>query len=111
MAQVFTWCPLIEPQGTVAQRILTAQFGDGYQQNAGDGINNKVQSWPLQFTGPKSRIDPIRAFLDAHKGYISFLWTPPLGVEGYYKATGYQMTAHGAGNYTLAATFEQVFKP
>lgn len=111
MSEVFTWCPSVEPQGTINYRTLIARFGDGYQQTMGDGINNRIQSWPLEFTGKEETIKPILTFLDKHAGFRSFLWTPPLGEQGYYKAVQPQLTALGAGNYTLSVTFEQIFKP
>jgi phage-related protein len=109
--QTFTWKPLRDPVGTVALRVLKAQFGDGYQQTAADGINNKTQSWPLQFRGKAVKVTPIRDFLDARQGYQSFFWTPPLGVQGYYRCTDYTLRPLGAGNYELTATFEQAFQP
>lgn len=108
---VFGWKPGREPVGTAAYRVRKAQFGDGYQQTVADGINNKVQSWPLQFTGKAAKIAPIRDFLDARQGYQSFLWTPPLGAQGYYKCAGHTLKPLGAGNFELTATFEQVFQP
>lgn len=109
--QTFTWVPVVEPTGTVSYRVLKAQFGDGYAQTAADGINNKSQTWPLQFRGALANIAPIRDFLDALSGYQAFLWTPPLGAQGYYKCTGHMLKPMGAGKYELAATFEQAFQP
>jgi phage-related protein len=111
MTTTFIWTPRIDPVGTVSLRVLKAQFGDGYQQTAADGINNETQSWPLQFRGKAAFITPIRDFLRARQGYQSFFWTPPLGVQGYYKCTGWTLKPMGAGNYEIAATFEQAFQP
>lgn len=109
--QTFTWAPLVQPTGTANYRVLTAQFGDGYEQTAADGINNKVQSWPLTFSGTADEITPIRDFLDARQGFQSFFWTPPLGVQGYYKCASHTLQ-HVEGNvYTLTATFKQSFQP
>ena len=109
--QTFTWVPLVEPTGTGTYHVLKAQFGDGYAQTAADGINNKTQSWPLQFRGVASKISAIRDFLDARQGYQAFFWTPPLGAQGYYKCTSHTVKQLGAGNYELTATFEQAFQP
>lgn len=106
--ELFTWCPLINPTGDIKLRTLTAQFGDGLQQAAGDGINNKVQVWPLQFAGKEAYITPIKNFLDAHKGYRSFLWTPPLSGQIVVRASQYSPVAMGVGLYTLSVTFNQV---
>ena len=111
MTTTFTWVPLREPVGTVSMRTRKAQFGDGYTQTAADGINNKSQTWPLQFRGTSAKIAAIRDFLDARQGYQSFFWTPPLGAQGYYKCATYTLKPLGAGKYELAATFEQAFQP
>lgn len=109
--ETFSWSPRINPRGQVKLRTLEARFGDGYTQTAGDGINNKVQSWPLEFVGSEARIAEIVAFLDRHGGHRSFLWTPPLGVEGRYRATEYDAVAMGAGIFSLAVTLQQTFGP
>ncbi|MDR0259096.1 MAG: phage tail protein, partial [Comamonas sp.] len=93
MPETFTWCPRIEPQGTVSHRVLSAKFGDGYEQTAADGINTAMQSWPLSFVGRAAVIEPIKSFLDQHGSWQSFLWTPPLGAAGSYRTdNGYQLT-------------------
>jgi len=107
----FTWCPEIDPTGEEQYRVLGAQFGDGYKQMAGDGINNVVQSWPLQFTGSAAYITEIRDFLRAHGGVKPFLWTPPLGVQGLYDAAAVKIQAKGKDWYVLSTTFTQRFAP
>lgn len=107
--EVFTWCPHVDPEGTTAFRVLSARFGDGYAQEVGDGINNETQSWPLQFIGYRSQIEPIRDFLRQHAGFRPFLWTPPMGDEGLYVCREFQLRAMGGKAYTLSATFEQRF--
>ncbi|CAB3838233.1 hypothetical protein LMG26686_01312 [Achromobacter mucicolens] len=111
MAERFVWKASGQPTGTVTFRRLTAQFGDGYRQVAGDGINKKVQSWPLTFSGTKQEIQAVISFLDRHAGIASFLWTPPMGVEGYYEAPAYSLNSVGGDVYTVSATFNQIFKP
>lgn len=109
--ETFTWSPRVNPRGQVTLRTLEAKFGDGYTQTAADGINNKTQSWPLEFVGNEAYIAAIAAFLDRHGGYRAFLWTPPLGVEGRYRATEYDPVALGGGMYSLSVTFQQHFGP
>jgi len=111
MAETFIWSPLIEPQGTGKFRTRAAQFGDGYKQQAADGINAESQSWPLTFRGTEDYVMPILTFLRARKGHQSFYWTPPLGAQSLFTCAEYGVTAHGAGRYTLTATFEQSFQP
>ncbi len=102
--------PQEEPQGEVMLRVRKTQFGDGYSQVGGDGLNPKVQNWPLVFRGTTAEITPIRDFMDAHIG-ISFYWTPPLGVQGRYACFGYQLIPAVNNNYQLNVKLEQVFFP
>jgi phage-related protein len=111
MTDTFAWKTIGNPAGAVTLRVRQSQFGDGYSQEVGDGINPKVQSWPMQCVGSKSEIEEIVAFLDAHGGYTGFFWTPPLGVQGLYKAAAYTPTPQGGDVYTLAITFQQKFAP
>ncbi|MHC8321127.1 phage tail protein [Pseudomonas sp. GB2N2] len=108
----FTWSTEKGATGDIKQRIRSKGFGDGYSQSVSDGINNKVQSWPVSYTGTAARIKEIIVFLDRHKGAKAFLWTPPLGELGLYKCpNGYQPSHKGGAVYVLTATFEQTFHP
>ena len=109
--QTFTWCPRLNAEADTTFRTRKAQFGDGYTQVAGDGLNPKSQKWTLSFTGDESYIGAIKAFLDAHQGTKAFLWKPPLEPLAMFRCDTYNPTALGAGKYTLDATFEQAFKP
>lgn len=109
--ETFTWAPDKEPTGTTTFRVKSAKFGDGYEQTAEDGINNKSDVWPLTFTGQKTRIKAIRDFLNRHKGATPFNWTEPFGETLLIKCKEYQSRNMGGSVYTLAATFEQAFHP
>ncbi|WNL45962.1 phage tail protein [Dyella sp. BiH032] len=111
MPEVFGWIPQVEPQGQTTFRVRSAQFGDGYTQTVTDGINNRVDSWPLSFDGDGSYVSPIKDFLDRHAGAASFQWTPPLGAPALFRCAGYTLVPRAAGYYTLSATFQQVFAP
>lgn len=106
---VFTWVPLVSPTGTTKFRTRVAQYGDGYSQAVPDGLNNRVDSWPLTFTGASAVIAPIKAFLDATQGASSFNWTPPLRSQGLFRCSDYAIQPHGGDLYTLTATFSEVF--
>ncbi|MFY2060250.1 phage tail protein [Achromobacter xylosoxidans] len=109
--ETFSWSPRVRPRGKVTLRTLEAKFGDGYTQAAADGINNKLQSWPLEFVGSEEQIGEIVAFLDRHGGYRSFIWEPPLGGEGLYRANAYDVVALGGGLFSVSVTFQQTFGP
>lgn len=110
MTDTFTWQYDTEPTGTTTLRMRKAQFGDGYAQTVADGLNANVKSWPIPITGDSSVTGPIQSFLDAHVG-VSFYWTPPLGVQGYYQCASYTLVPHGSDIYTITPTLQQVFHP
>jgi phage-related protein len=61
-----------------SNRVLKADFGDGYSQTSLDGVNTVEESWELSFDNYfKADIDTIVAFLDSQASYKSFYWTPP----------------------------------
>ena len=48
------------------QRILTAKFGDGYEQRLKDGINTKEETFSISFKNrTRAEINTIKDFLDA----------------------------------------------
>jgi len=112
---VDTFAPAIPPQEEPSAngvfRTTDIKFGSGYSQSYGDGINNEEQTWPLTFVGTNAEIQPILDFMRAHKGYVSFYWTPPFGVQGYYQVKGYGIVPAAAGNAKLSVTLVQVFRP
>lgn len=109
--ETFTWCPLVSPTSAPAYRTRSSKFGDGYEQVAGDGPNNLVDSWSLTFVVKEDVALLIKAFLDRHAGFKSFLWTPPLGQVSFFRATAPAVNALGAGMFSLATTFTQSFQP
>lgn len=113
MVDTFTWTPDDGPTGDIDFRVRTAKFGDGYEQVIGDGLNIRTEKWPLKFDRAQADIVPIKAFLDAHPGYISFWWTPPgpAAAQGLYRCTGYTIAPRSGLQVTLACRFEQAFAP
>lgn len=105
----FTHCADAQASGSFEFRLRTAQFGDGYTQTAGDGINNKKQNWPLTFTKVKSEADEIIRFFDEHEGHKAFAWKPPLSGLKLFTVPSYSCQPLGAGIYRITATFEEVF--
>lgn len=105
----FTFCPWRVIPGKVTHRVLSIQYGDGYEQAVGDGINTMTQEWNLTFRGKPARIALIRAFLDAHKGYQAFTWTSPLEVPGSYRAKEYSFSETDNRVHEINVTFKQVY--
>lgn len=107
--QIFGFPARVNAAGDTRFRIRKAQFGDGYTQVSGDGINPVIRSWDLTFIGKYDYITPIIVFLETHQGVKSFQWTPPTNVPGLYRCEGYKSVAMGGENYTLTATFTEAF--
>ncbi|RKP43794.1 phage tail protein [Pararobbsia silviterrae] len=104
-ARVFTWGARVGDKGDVSFAVLSAKFGDGYQQDAADGINNRSDTWPYTYIGYEHEVGPIVEFLEWHGGYKAFQWSPPFGRPGLYKCVGYSLTPQGGPKVQLTATF------
>jgi len=104
---IFTNQSDTDTTGEITFSVLRAKFGDGYEQVSANGINNKKQNWPLSFTRPQLEANQIMSFLDERAGGKSFLWTPPLGVQGVYRCVKYNLKAMDLLNFVVTATFEQ----
>lgn len=108
----FTWRTQGTPEGSFLHRVRWAQFGDGYQQVAGDGINPERQSWPLTFQGTEPDMLPLLTFISQHT-VKACLWTPPYGIQGLYRVTAdsIKITPLGGNTLSISFTFEQAFQP
>jgi phage-related protein len=95
--------------GTATLLVRKAQFGDGYQQKAQDGINNRSSSFNVAFVGDAPKISAIMAFLDAHAGATPFLWTPPLRPQLMFTCETYSEPTKDGTVYSMSATFDQFF--
>jgi phage-related protein len=111
MTDTFNWRVHSTASGSGEFTTAKAQFGDGYAQEVPLGLNNEVQKWTITVSDWSAELEagPL-AFLRAHAG-MSFFWTPPAGVPGYYKCKRYQLADQGRGYLTLNAEFEQAFMP
>ncbi len=59
-------------------RILSAQFGDGYEQVVSDGINTESRTWSINYKNlPKDAFDAVIAFVRSLKGVEPILATAP----------------------------------
>lgn len=98
-------------QGTITPRSRVVRFGDGYEQETGDGLNTQEESWPVSASGPIGEIQPLIDFLDAHPPWNTFLWSPPHRIQARYKCRGYSVTNKHADEVTLSATFIRAHHP
>ena len=109
--ETFDFCVKVGSSGTTTFRTRKAQFGDGYEQRVGDGLNTSVASWTVNSTNVKDKIQPLKDFLERHQGYKSFYWTPPLGVPGLFYCETYSVSGEGNQVFTISATLQQTFAP
>lgn len=106
----FTYKPAQGASRNISPRVRTAQFGDGYMQRVGDGINTQPRVWDLTFSRKKADIDAIDAFLAARGGVESFDWTPPDGsAQGKFICKTWAKSMPSVRVQTLSGTFEEVF--
>ena len=83
--ETYKW-PVQLGAGTIEydQTIRAAQFGDGYEQGADNGINSTAIQVPMKFVGKDTEANEIRAFLLAHI-VKAFIITPPGEEKGLYR--------------------------
>lgn len=69
-----TPCPDLPQSRTEEWRLQRAQYGDGYEQRALDGINALSKKWKLSFSyREKAALDPLLAELrNAGAGALTF---------------------------------------
>lgn len=98
---------------TRTNRVLTAQFGDGYSQEAPDGINNLVDSWSVTYENlDNTERATLWAVLDAVGSWDYLTWQPP----GYSTSKKWKVTSDGVSEqptsgdtYTISFSLKQVF--
>lgn len=95
-------------------RVLRADFGDGYSQVAGDGINAYNETWQMSFNNrPKADVAAIRAFLDSVSEISPFDWTPPdeVTVKKWRLRGKYSIRDGERDARTISFTIERYFGP
>lgn len=93
-------------------RVLIADFGDGYTQRAGDGLNATERRLSVRWENISAAdADMIEAFFEARRGYEAFLWNPPQGGPTGKKWTcpEWERENVDTGIDSITATFRQVF--
>lgn len=109
--ETFTWSPDDEATGDSELKTRKSQFGDNYAQVVGDGLNAETDTWTLSFGGTNEEVKPIVDFIRMHKGYRSFLWTPPGGDLGLYRCERIGQQRRPGGIAVINLTFERAYHP
>jgi|TARA_A100001011_G_scaffold327339_1_gene351406 phage-related protein len=99
----------------VVQKVLTAKFGDGYEQRVGDGINTKMDSFSVSFNSrPRKEINAIAAFLDVKTGKsFTFVVTEENEANQSLKVVceAYNINYDNEDIHSLSGTFRRVYEP
>lgn len=67
-------------------RVLSARFGDGYEQVAKDGINDRDDVWTISFNAlNEADAKTLFKFLDLVGGHTAFRATPRGEREGLWR--------------------------
>lgn len=110
-----TFAPAVAPSSpidvSVQPRILVAQFGDGYEQRSGDGLNSMREQVTLRWDHIKTAdADAILTFFESRAGHEAFYYTlPGGGTQKKYRCVSWQRTRLEASMDSVAARLVQVF--
>lgn len=103
--------PSINSSRKITMRTLENNFGDGYVQRSGDGINTRGETWQAEWQAlTQEQADEIEAFFEAHLGYISFFWqAPKASFAQKYRCREWQRGFPSGNLVSISATLEMVF--
>jgi len=105
----FNFVPSWGSDQDVEPKVLSARFGDGYEQRVGDGINTMSMVWNLKFEDISSAdADTITEFFRTKAGVTYFTWTPPGIAEAKFICRKWKRS-YPNFRHTVTATLEQVF--
>ena len=110
MTDTFIWKGQVATSGNGTFAMRAANFGEGYSQTVPLGMNNESQKWSVVIEGYRDQVMPALNFIRAVRGG-SFLWTPPLGDEGYYHCPSYSTNDKGGAYFQVTFQFEQGYAP
>lgn len=107
----FTWVPDDNVSVGGAFSGFSVKFGDGYTQDAGEGLNEEVRTVTVSFNRPYAEVAPIITFLRQRGSSGRFGWTPPGPgqASGQFVCKGYSVRSRSGENAVLTATFEERF--
>jgi len=109
MTTTFTYSPTIASQKQHHPKVKKIQFGNGYYQIVGDGINSNMEKWSLSFTVDDTDKQAIEDFFNTASGYTYFNWTSDENgaTQKQYICNQWNIQPLGANNYNINATFDE----
>jgi phage-related protein len=105
----FNWTVTTQTTPTIGYAVRAIKFGDGYEQTAGEGVNNRQESWSVTWVGSDVEMEAIMDMFDSLGGNRSFFWTNPLGKIGLYKCVDPAPSELGGDTFQISATFTKAY--
>lgn len=105
----FKWKVLVDSSGGKDFRVRKISLGDGYEQVAGDGINNRRTTHNLRVIGSKDEMKAVCDFLDGHSGYIPFIYKDPFSGEGVFLCDKYSFDPISSDLYKVSFVARQAY--
>lgn len=101
----------IESTRKVSFNKIAAKFGDGYEQSAPNGINNKIDSWDITWGGlSSSEYQTIMTALTSIGAWGTITWTPcDETVQKKFRIDGDIATNREGSLYKVSCNIRQVF--
>lgn len=98
------------PEANFTNAVRTVNYGEGYTQVAGDGINSEKKEWPITISGQADYVKSVLTFIRAHIT-VPFIWTDPIGERTTYivDANSVKWQVIGRGKAVLSATLTQYY--
>lgn len=111
----FMWAPSYAGSADTEERVVKAQFGDGYSQRQRNGLNNNMETLSLTFENRTDReVDAISNFVQ-EKGGVDPVKISCLGgkhsANCYYTLNAAKRTPQSFNRNSLTVTATQVFDP
>lgn len=102
-------------QRQVQHNVLTAKFGDGYEQRVRDGINTKNESFNVALNNRSAaEVNKVARFLDNYSGKNFILTVTEYGGGDEninVVCDSYNITYKYEDVLTLTTTFRRVYEP
>ena len=109
-AQIFSFSIAYSSQMDMKPRVLSAKFGDGYEQRTLDGINNELEIWQVTAYSldEVAGASALEAFLRTQAGVTAFQWTTKFGRTALFVCKEWTRARTGPTTSTITAKFEEV---
>lgn len=106
----FTWEVGEGTSPTIGLNATDIQFGDGYRDQIGEGMNADVHVWQLSGKFRLADMQAIDAFLRANRAK-PFLWTPPGFPQKAFTCKSWSPIPIGAAWYDVSLEFVEFKVP